>query len=782
MFENPRAEQLGLCSRADVPCNEKLIGVYDFTDDSTQGLDTDGHGTHVAAIAVSNPWAAGQAGVAPRAHLISYRVCVEQDPEDPDDATCQGGAIVQALDQSISDQVDVVNFSIGSDPVNPWDSGVARQILNLRDAGVAFVTSGGNSGPDPETVTWPGEAPWILSVGASTTDSCAEGSVQVQGLGTLAVAYGTGPNTAGPDLDNVPILRGGEFDDNVLGCEAFPADAFDNAVALLERGECTFEQKVDNASAAGARAVLVFNSEPGGERLCMAGLETTTIPSAFLSRADGLQLNNLVASGQEQVTFNRDNLSDQVAEFSSRGPGGNVPGVMKPNLLAPGAGIQAAFVPEPEDVEGLSGTSMASPHAAGAIALLRQLKPDLTPAMINSLLETTAETEPVTVAGSPATIFDRGAGRIRVDRAARADLYLSETRANFLAANPASGGDPRTLNLAGLIDEECGTSCTFTRTVTALRGGSWEVSGEGSVGVSVSPSSFSLEAGESQILEITITPARNFGTALQSGAVLLQTNGPVITPPPGFFNPVNQRLPIGVRGTPGSGEVGGTADEPTGQVELGVNPDLSCPGFFVLRTHPGEDSQAGRFGAELRLTGENRRTLQGGLNFGGRASADVSGFSAFSINSRSGDDQIVELTLEAGAPGRLRLERRSGDERETIFDVEVPAGLSEVSETVSPGFYVASFNPSQTESTNYTVAALTRFPGRPGGGFQGGAVFGGYHNPARDTTGFAGFCLADAQEAEISVLSAPTYGSSGARGLEFSLRDGDGLTVIDSRD
>ena len=788
VFENPLGQQLGLCSRDDVPCNNKLIGVFDFTDDSTNGLDTDGHGTHVAAIAVSNEWAPGRGGVAPRANLISYRVCVEQDPDDPDAGTCQGGAIVQALDQSIIDQVDVLNFSIGSDPFDPWASSVERQVLNLRDAGITFVTSAGNSGPDSETVGWPAEAPWVFAVGATTTGSCAGGSIEIQGSGSREIIYGSGPNTSGPNLNNVLVRRGAEFDGNNLGCAAFPANAFSNAVALLERGECTFAQKVNNAAAAGARAVLIFNSEPQG-RLCMAGMETTTIPSAMLSRPDGIQLSSMVASGAPQrVTFNRDNLADQVGDFSSRGPSENVPRLMKPNVVAPGVFIQAAFIPGEDDVIGLTGTSMASPHVAGAMALMRQLNPDLTPSMMTSLLETTAEIAPVTIAGSPAGIFDRGAGRIRVDRAVQAGLYLGETRARFLAANPATGGDPGSLNLPGMVNENCGSSCTFTRRVTALRSDSWTVDTEGQPGISVSPTSFTLAAGESQTLEITVVPAGNGGSALQHGAVVLRPpQAPITIPPPGHWDG-SQRLPIGVRGSgapgpgPGNGSIGGTADEPTGEVTLNVNPNLSCPGFYVLRTHPGPVSQAGRFGAELRLTGSNRRTLQGGLNFGGRASADISGFSAFSINSRSGDDQIVELNLEAGAPGRLRLERRSGDDREVIFDVAVAAGSSQVSETVPPGFYVASFNPLQSESTSFSVAALTRFPDRPGGGFQGGVIFGGFHDPTRETTGFAGFCIADDQDVRISIFSTPTYGSSGARGLEFSLRDSDGQTVIDSRD
>lgn len=782
VIENPRGEQLGLCSRTDVPCNDKLIGVFDFTDATTRGLDTDGHGTHVAAIAVANAWAPGQAGVAPRANLVSYRVCVEQDPDDPDAGTCQGGAIAQAMDQAIRDRVNVVNFSIGSGPSDPWSSSIARQVLNLRDAGISFVTSAGNSGPDPETVGWPAEAPWVFAVGASTTDSCAAGQIQIQGRGSRAVTYGSGPNTAGPDLNNVLVRRGGAFDNNFLGCEAFPDGAFDNAIALVERGECTFETKVNNATAAGALAVLVFNSEASG-RLCMAGLETTTVPSAMLNRNDGLELNGLIRGGTPvRVTFNRDNLADQVAGFSSRGPSESVPGIMKPNVIAPGAGIQAAYVPGPDEVAGLSGTSMASPHVAGAIALLRQLNPDWTPAMMFSVLETTAEAQPVTAAGAPAAIFDRGAGRVRVDLAARAGLYLGESRASFLAADPSRGGDPRSLNLPGLVDEDCGTSCTFTRTVTALRGGSWSVSGEGQPGISVVPSSFSLQAGESRTLQISVTPSGDGGTSLQHGAVVLTPANPS-APVPGQVPLVPQRLPLGVRGGESSGGViGGTADEPTGQVRLSVDPAESCPGFFVLRTHPGPDSQPGRAGAEILLTGSARRTLQGGLNFGGRATSAIRGFSAFSIVNRAGEDQIVEITLEAGAAGRLTLERRADGKVTMFIDQDVLAGQTKLEATVPPGFFVVGFTPDQTTPVPYTVAALTRFVDRPGGGFQGGAVFGGYHDPTRENTGFAGFCIAEPQDVEIFVQSTPSYGSSGARGVEFSLSDRDGRVVLDSRE
>lgn len=237
----------------------------------------------------------------------------------------------------------------------------------------------------------------------------------------------------------------------------------------------------------------------------------------------------------------------------------------------------------------------------------------------------------------------------------------------------------------------------------------------------------------------------------------------------------------------GLSSVGGTADEPSGQVFLPTNPALSCPGFYVIRTHPGSNSQPGRFGAEILLRGSGSRTLQGGINFGGRAIAGINGFSAFSIANRANEQQRVDLTVTVGAPGRIRLERRSSSQGNTMFiNQAISTGTTSVGAVVPPGFYVVSFETSATSSVSYGISALTSYTNRPGGGFQGGAVFGGYHDPARATggsqsTGFAGICLGQPYEVSVEVLARPTYGSTGARGMAFSISTSDGLVFLDSR-
>ena len=184
---NPLGSQLGLCSDSEVLCNDKLIGVYDFvendpnTDEEEEfnnGKDNAGHGSHVMSIAAGNPLnvtlineASVASGVAPNANIVSYRVCYIADPSDLDDDGCQSSAILSAIDQAITDQVDVVNYSIGSGAHDPWiTSSTTFAFLNLRAAGIFVATSVGNEGPNAGSIGSPANAPWIVAVGNATHD------------------------------------------------------------------------------------------------------------------------------------------------------------------------------------------------------------------------------------------------------------------------------------------------------------------------------------------------------------------------------------------------------------------------------------------------------------------------------------------------------------------------------------------------------------------------------------------------------------------------------------
>lgn len=230
---------------------------------------------------------------------------------------------------------------------------------------------------------------------------------------------------------------------------------------------------------------------------------------------------------------------------------------------------------------------------------------------------------------------------------------------------------------------------------------------------------------------------------------------------------------------PSAQDIGGTYNEPNGSALLTTNPALSCPGYYILRTHAGTNSSAGRYGAEILLGGTGIRTLQGGLNFGGYASNSRRAFAAFSIANANNEDQLVYIGISASS-GPVSLERRSSSGDVTYIDVFHQSGTAEYQATVPPGFYVVNYTPS-SGFEDFAISALTSYVDRPGGGFQGGAVFGGLHSPGvGEVTGYAGFCIANDFEVDVQIFSTPTY-SDGAQGMAFSLANSDGTVALDSR-
>jgi hypothetical protein len=198
----------------------------------------------------------------------------------------------------------------------------------------------------------------------------------------------------------------------------------------------------------------------------------------------------------------------------------------------------------------------------------------------------------------------------------------------------------------------------------------------------------------------------------------------------------------------------------------------------------------GTFGLELLLDAPGTRRLAGGLNFGGLVDVRQRGFAAVNIANAANENQRLNVSLTGGSnpsgalPARVIIERRSGGTAVQVFQADVTLSGTQAYETsivVPPGFYVASvapqgFGPEAAGGApegRFLFSLTTSFVDRPGGGFQGGAVVGGYHaaNPFGGSSGFAAFCLATPHTVSAKVLSAPTYGASGARDLRVSVLD-----------
>ena len=552
---------LGLCDLEEVLCNDKLIGVYDFVTDlestesveqSSDGFDYDGHGSHVASIAVGNTSTAlfsfgltTLSGVAPHASLISYRVCYVGDPGDPDDDGCSAAAIAQAIDQAISDDVDVINYSIGSTAFSPWDEGTVTQaFLNAYGAGIFVATSAGNGGPLPSTIGAPANAPWISAVANATHDRLFGTEVSdLDGGDTVPPEILVGASWVGDSgIRNIVHAKDygyalcGEITQTAapVSCTSTSSDSnpfspgtFNGEIVVCDRGIYGRIEKGLNLKLAGAGGYILANTEEQGASVIA---DDHCLPASHLTREDADRLRGWLDSGsghQGQITGSmarrNGGAADMIASSSSRGPADSpVQDVLKPNLLAPGSSILGAFAPGEDDDSPYalsSGTSMASPHVAGAAALLLSVHPDWLPAVLNSAIETTAI---LALAGNPdgtsATPFDGGSGRPRLGEAASVGLYLEETLADFKAANPELGGDPGSLNLPGLVKNDCKDVCKFTRVVSSLTGEkTWQASSRGfpeGVRVSIIPAEFELANGASQQLdiEVDLTAAGQIGT------------------------------------------------------------------------------------------------------------------------------------------------------------------------------------------------------------------------------------------------------------------------------
>ncbi|PFR31058.1 peptidase S8 [Bacillus cereus] len=416
-------------------------GGYDFVDNDADPMETTyedwiqagkpeypgyvyytNHGTHVAGtIAAQKKNNADYAvkGVAPEVDLYAYRVL----------GPWGGGyteGILAGIDKAIEDGMDVINMSLGSQTNDPlYATSVATN--NAMLSGVVTVVAAGNAGPNEKTLGSPGAAALGISVGASDvsvsipTFSASASNEKFENMKLLGKDF--------PDkLENLqgqslPIVFAG------LGKEAdFAGKDLNGKIALIQRGELTFDEKIKNAKNAGAKAVIVYNNVDG-QIPAYLGEGVGLIPSFRLSKADGERL-----KGLGEVSFKFETLSntktegDHLADFSSRGPvNGNYD--IKPDVVAPGVSIFSTapeYINDPQDGVNysnayvrLSGTSMATPHVTGTAALILQEHPEYTPFDVKAALMNTSDD-----LNGKYSVYEVGAGRIDAYQAVHTDTSI----------------------------------------------------------------------------------------------------------------------------------------------------------------------------------------------------------------------------------------------------------------------------------------------------------------------------------------------------------------------
>ncbi len=428
----------------------KVIGGYDFVgeqwdqetffalepDPDPLDVSASGHGTAVAAIigGVGVPGIIGH-GVAPGASFYALKVCSSIT------SACSTSALVAAMewaadpdgDGDMSDHADILNLSVSA-PYGHANSPTSVAADNAADIGIIVVASAGNAGDKPYIVGGPGMADQVISVAASYADAVARVALRVTSPQSIAADYEGAffpwsrslAETGTLSAQVVYVGRGCTddlpYDEDVTG-----------AIALIDRGVCRFDEKVLNAELAGAVAAVIINNVPGAAPFAGGGDPIVNVPAIMISWSDGrvikgaLESEIVVASLGPDIMIARPELTDAIAESSSRGPGWDDSRI-KPDITAPGPEVFSARAGSGDGGIGFGGTSSAAAHVAGAAALLRQQHPDWSPAEIKAALMNTAQTEVYLEetggnpryggAGSRAPISRQGAGRVQVDAAA----------------------------------------------------------------------------------------------------------------------------------------------------------------------------------------------------------------------------------------------------------------------------------------------------------------------------------------------------------------------------
>ncbi len=325
--------------------NNKVIvarsyaGFFTALDPDPTVRDHVGHGTAtaMAAAGVTNTGPLTTiTGVAPQAYIGVYKVFGTPGVNDgaPEDA------ILSAMEDAVNDGMDVMNLSLGDTIAGDLDFDPLVQAVEVASGlGVIVVVSAGNGGPNPGTMGTPATAPHAIAVGASANDRAFMASVQTPG-GAIAALPGAGPNSFSPI--GGPLVDLSTLDGNGLACNGLPANSLSNSVALIFRGLCTFETKLDNAQAAGALAAVVYDNIPDESPVLM-GVGAASLPAVMVANQDGLNLRQQAFGGATATLqfYAPAYINPQsLAAFSSAGP--NVNYSIKPDLVAVGENFYTA--------------------------------------------------------------------------------------------------------------------------------------------------------------------------------------------------------------------------------------------------------------------------------------------------------------------------------------------------------------------------------------------------------------------------------------------------------
>ncbi|XP_047310554.1 subtilisin-like protease SBT5.6 [Impatiens glandulifera] len=560
-------------------CNKKLIGARYYlkgyeqrygplntTIDYRSPRDKDGHGTHtastvggqrVAEASALGGFALGTAsGGAPLVHLAIYKVCWAIPHQGKEEGnTCFEEDMLAAIDDAIADGVNVLSISIGtSKPTSYEHDGIAIGALHAIKNDIVVACSAGNEGPTSGTSS--NNAPWIITVGASSVDRAFTAPLT---LGNGITLEGQTVTPYKMEKKMYPLVYAAQVSSNTVPKNAttdgqclpgsLEPEKVKGKIVMCMRGQGTRVGKGYEVKRAGGVGFILGNSLANGAELTV---DAHVLPATALDSESAIQILKYIYATENPTayiapakTILNHKPAPFMAAFSSRGPNPITPDILKPDITAPGLNILAAWseVSSPTKLEDdarrvkyniLSGTSMSCPHVAAAAALLKVIHPTWSSASIRSALITSAGLTNnkgmfLTDASGhkPADPFQFGSGHFRPTKAADPGLVYDASYTDyllFLCSNGLTNIDPsfkcpelspssNNLNYPSIAISKISNNETviINRTVTNMGDGKSvylaKVRSPAGFSVNVSPSTLFFEGiGEKKTFTVTVRP------------------------------------------------------------------------------------------------------------------------------------------------------------------------------------------------------------------------------------------------------------------------------------
>lgn len=565
-------------------CNQKLISARYFLDgygedrtieeDYISPRDGNGHGTHTASTAAGNNVEdvstegvdfGTVSGMAPGAKIASYKALW---------ATADGRAsgttrdLVAAIEQAVTDGVDVLNYSI-SGPTDTVLEAAEIAFEGAAEAGVFVAASAGNSGPGASTVAH--NSPWVTTVAASTHTSFENTVVLGDGREIVGASIS---RTALPDTPLVDAAAAGNGSASASETALCAPESLDPAtvggkIVVCQRGVYDRVAKGAEVERAGGVGMILANVAEGS-----LDADFHAVPTIHVSHTDSPAVYDYLESAGAAATarFELGNLSGeetpvpQIAGFSSRGPAvSDESDLLKPDIAAPGVSVLAAVAPpsnDGRDYDLYSGTSMSAPHIAGLAAIVQGIHPRWTPMHIKSAMMTTA-TDLKNASGAPSKdLFAQGAGHVNAKSFLDPGLFLLSDWEQWYGYITGLGLDtgvpaiePNAVNLPSLAEGHVMTETTLTRTFTAARKGTWRVSVDVPGFRSTSSKGTVRATRAGQEIPVAFTFQRTSAPLSQWAFGHVTLSGPTKVRLPVALRPVSVKAPTSVSGTGTDGSV-----------------------------------------------------------------------------------------------------------------------------------------------------------------------------------------------------------------------------------